>query len=47
MEELLRLTKENNIMLKQLLSYIATKENNSTMRDFVINYIANKAADLY
>ena len=47
MEELLRLTRENNMMLKQLLTYIASKENNSSIRDFVINYIANKAADLY
>ena len=35
MEELLRLTRENNAMLKQLLAYI------------VINYFANKAADIY
>lgn len=45
--ELLKLTRENNIMLKQLLTYIAQKENNSSIKDFVINYIANKAADLY
>lgn len=47
MEELLKLTRENNMMLKQLLSYIATKENGSTAREFLINYIANKAADIY
>ena len=46
-KELLRLTRENNIMLKQLLAYIAQKENNSSFKDFVINYVANKAADIY
>ncbi len=47
MEELLKLTRENNAMLKQLLAYIASRDNGSSVRDFVINYFANKAADIY
>lgn len=47
MEELLRLTRENNAMLKQLLAYIASRDNTSPIKDFVINYVANKAADIY
>lgn len=44
MEELLKLTRENNLLLKQLISYLTSKENNSYLKDFVINYIANRAA---
>ena len=47
MEELLRLTRENNAMLKQLLTYIASRDNGSSVREFVINYFANKATDIY
>lgn len=47
LQEILKLTKENNIMLKELLTYIAQKENNASIKDFIINYIANKAADIY
>lgn len=47
MEELLRLTRENNAMLKQLLAYIANRDNGSSVREFMINYFANKAADIY
>ena len=47
LDELLKLTRENNQMLKQLLMYISQKENNSNIREFIINYIANKAADIY
>lgn len=32
---------ENNKMLKQLLTYISIKENNSDLKDFIINVIAN------
>lgn len=45
MEELLRLTRENNQMLKQIIAYLASTEHNNTLKDFMINYIANKAAD--
>ena len=44
MEELLSLTRENNAMLKQIIAYLANNKQN-TLKDFVINYIANKAAD--
>lgn len=44
MEELLRLTRENNAMLKQIIAYLANSGQN-TLKDFVVNYIANKAAD--
>ena len=47
LNELLKLTKENNRMLKQLLIYISQKENNAPIKEFVINYVANKAADMY
>lgn len=46
-EELLKLTRENNAMLKQLLSYIAQRENSSLIKDFIVDYIANKAANIY
>lgn len=46
MEELLKLTRENNVMLKQIIAYLANNEQNA-LRDFVINYIANKTADIY
>ena len=42
-----RLLVENNAMLKELLSYIATKDNYSPIREFLINYVANKVADIY
>ena len=47
MEELLRLPRENIALLKQLLAYIANRDNGSSVRDFMINYFANKAADIY
>ena len=46
MEELLKLTRENNVMLKQIIAYLSNNKQN-TLQDFVINYIANKAADVY
>lgn len=46
MEELLKLTRENNAMLKQLINYLANNEQNA-LKDFIINYVANKAADIY
>ena len=45
--ELMLLVRENNILLKQLMSYIYQKENGSPVKDFVINYIANKAANTF
>lgn len=46
-KELTRLARENNMMLKRLLEYIAQTDNNAYLKDFIINYIANKAADIY
>lgn len=45
-EELLRLTRENNIMLKQIIAYLNIKENPNVVfqddvKDFAINVIAN------
>lgn len=43
-EELLRLTKENNEMLKQIIAYInhiSSNANNENETDFVRNIIAN------
>lgn len=46
MEELLKLTRENNKMLKQIIAYLANSGQN-TFKEFIINYVANKAADIY
>lgn len=32
---------ENNKMLKQIINYISIKENNSDLKEFMINVIAN------
>ena len=45
--EMLLIARENNILLKQLISYIQQKESGSSVKDFMINYIANKAADTF
>lgn len=45
--EMLLLVRENNILLKQIVSYIQQKESGSPIKDFMINYIANKAADTF
>lgn len=45
--EMLLLLRENNVLLKQIVSYIQQKENGSPIKDFMINYIANKAADTF
>lgn len=40
--ELLRLTRENNSMLKQIITYINLHGNHTDdMKDFALNYIAN------
>ena len=46
-DELLRISKENNAILKQLLYAIAQSSNNQYIKDFIINFIANLAADKY
>ena len=46
MEELLKLTRENNEMLKQIIVYLSNNGQN-TFREFMINYLANKVADIY
>ena len=46
-DELLRISKENNAILKQLLYGIAQSSNNQYIKDFIINFMANLAADKY
>lgn len=42
--EELRLLRENNYMLKQILSYLQSQGNNYG-KDFVVNVLANLTAD--
>lgn len=42
--EELRLLRENNYMLKQILSYLQNNSNNYG-KDFVVNVLANLTAD--
>lgn len=42
--EELRLLRENNIMLKQILALLQTNTNNYN-KDFIINVLANLTAD--
>lgn len=47
--ELYRLTKENNIMLKAIIKYLANEarnHNSENIEDFIRNIIANKISDL-
>lgn len=51
MEELLRLTRENNEMLKRICAYIdkvdsADYRMNEDMKQFAINISANKASEI-
>lgn len=46
-DELLRISKESNAILKQLLYGIAQSSNNQYIKDFIINFMANLAADKY
>lgn len=51
-DELLRLTRENNIMLKQILSYLIMQQNPNVvfqqdMKELFINMFANKATNNY
>ena len=41
-EELLRLTKENNYMLKRIISYISNKTESEFVSNVVANIFANK-----
>ena len=43
--EELRLLRENNQMLKQILYYLQNSNNNNYGKDFLINVMANIAAD--
>lgn len=50
MEELLTLTRENNIMLKQIIAYINLQNNpniifQDDMKDFIMNCIANRVSN--
>lgn len=50
MDELLQLTRENNIMLKQIIAYINIRNNpnivfQDDMKDFIMNCIANKISN--
>jgi len=46
-KELMRVSKENNILLKRLIYSIAQSSNNQYLKDFIVNFIANIAADKY
>ena len=41
MEEMLKLLKENNMMLKEILIFLKRYEENDDMRQFSINVAAN------
>lgn len=46
LEEILKLTKENNLMLKQIIAYINLHGNHTDdFKEFVINVIANKVSN--
>lgn len=45
MKELLELTKENNEMLRYIVSYINYERNDGNMHDFFSNIAANLFAD--
>lgn len=47
LKELMRVSKENNILLKQLIYSVAKSSNNQYLKDFIINFVANIAADKY
>lgn len=38
---------ENNVLLKQILYLLIQNQNNTHAKDFIINYVANKVADIY
>lgn len=44
-KEELQLLKENNIMLKEIIWYLAMKNQDETLKDFIINVLANKVAN--
>ena len=43
--EELRLLRENNVMLKQILAILQQQNQNATQREFAINVLANLTAD--
>lgn len=42
MDELLKLTRENNTMLKYIVQYIQHEQGDGQMNNFLINVIANQ-----
>lgn len=42
MEELLKLTKENNAMLKYIIQYINHEQGDGQVNDFIMNVLANQ-----
>lgn len=42
MDELLKLTRENNEMLKYIVKYIQYEQNGGQMNDFLMNIAANQ-----
>ena len=42
MNELLKLTKENNIMLKYIISHIKREDNEDFIKNIIANVIGNK-----
>ena len=44
-DEELRLLKENNLLLKQILSILQSNNNGQYLRTFLIDVLANRVAD--
>ncbi len=40
-DELLELTRENNLMLKSIINYLYNHSQNDDQKDFIMNVIAN------
>lgn len=43
--EELRLIRENNLLLKQILSILQSNQQNNYSKDFIVNVLANLTAD--
>lgn len=43
--EELRLLRENNLLLKQILSILQSNQQNNYSKDFIVNVLANLTAD--
>ncbi len=45
MTEELQLLKENNLLLKQILALLQQSNNQQYMKQFIVDFMANKAAN--